>query len=137
MALLLAPLTILLLGAIDFCRLFYCYITIDQCARNGALWASDPYSNTVSELWGNITPPTSWSPYTSVQQAAQADAANISPAPTVGTSDPVYGRDSNGDLTVTVTVSYTFPLLTGYLLGTDAIALSRAVTMRASPAVPN
>ena len=137
LALLLVPLTILLLGTIDFCRVFYAYNTINNCARNGALWASDPYSNTVATLWGTTTPPSSYSPYSTVQLAAQADAGNLSPAPTVGASDPVYGTDSKGNKTVTVTVSYNFKLISSYLLGTTTVPLSRAVTMRATPPLPN
>jgi Flp pilus assembly protein TadG len=136
-ALLLAPLTVLLLGAIDFCRAFYAYNTINNCARNGALWASDPYANTVSKLWGSTTPPTSISPYASVQAAAQADAGNLSPTPTVGSKDPVYGTDSNNNTTVTVTVTYNFTLLTSYIFGTTTFPMSRTVTMRAAPTVPN
>ncbi len=137
LALLLVPLTVLLLGSIDFCRLFYAYITINNCACNAAIWASDPYSNTVSHLWGATTPPASTSPYSSVQLAAQADAGNLTPTPTVGASDPVYGTDGSGNTTVTVTVSYDFSLLSSYLLGTKTIAMARSVTMRAIPPVPN
>jgi hypothetical protein len=131
-------LTVLLLGAIDFCRAFYAYNTINHCARNGALWASDPYANTdKTHMWGGQTPPASISPYSSVQQAAQADAGNLSPTPTVGANDPVYGKDSNNNTTVTVTVSYNFTMFTSYIFGTTTIPMARSVTMRASPAIPN
>ena len=42
LALLLPVLSFILIVAIDFCRLFYAYNVITNCARNGALWASDP-----------------------------------------------------------------------------------------------
>ena len=45
MALLLPILSFILIVAIDFCRLFYAYNVITNCARNGALWLSDPLCN--------------------------------------------------------------------------------------------
>jgi Flp pilus assembly protein TadG len=133
-ALMSVPLTILLLGTIDVCRVFYHYTTVTNCARNAAIWASDPYSNTVSQLWGNTTPLPSQSPYASVQQAAVADASNLSPVPTV--SDPVYASDSNGYTTVSVTVTYNLSLFSGFLLGNNGITIARSVTMRAAPPIP-
>ncbi len=62
LALMLPVLTFILIVAIDFCRLFYAYNVITNCARNGALWQSGPYSNS--------TLPPSQSPYTSYQDAA-------------------------------------------------------------------
>ena len=48
----LAPLLLfILIVAIDFCRLFFAYTIITNVARNGALWASDPYAN------GTVPPP--------------------------------------------------------------------------------
>ena len=38
-------LVFVLIVAIDFCRLFFAYTIITNAARNGALWASDPYAN--------------------------------------------------------------------------------------------
>src|ERR1700740_250758 len=65
-ALLLPLLMILALGVVDFCRLFYFSVTITDCAYNGALYLSN-------------TAPTSQSPYTSVSNAALAEASNLSP----------------------------------------------------------
>ena len=131
-----------MLGTIDFCRCFYAYNNINNCARNAALFASDPYSNTFSPLW-TTTAPTSYSPYikatenASVAAAAQADATNLTPTPTVGPSDPTYGKDSANNKTVTVTVYYTFTPLSSYILGETTFVMSRAVTMRVSPPLPN
>jgi Flp pilus assembly protein TadG len=133
-ALISVPLTILLLGTIDICRVFYHYTTVTNCARNAAIWASDPYSNTDSHLWGSTSPLPSQSPYASVQEAAVADGGNLSPAPSV--SDPVYGSDSSGNVTVRVTVTYNLSLFSGYLLGSDTITVARSVTMRAALPIP-
>jgi Flp pilus assembly protein TadG len=45
LALLLPVITFIFIVAIDFCRLFYAWNVITNCARNGALWQSGPYSN--------------------------------------------------------------------------------------------
>jgi Flp pilus assembly protein TadG len=117
----LPPLTIILLGTIDFWRIFYAYNTISNCALNAAVWASDPNHPY----------------YASVTAAAQGDASNLSPSPTVGASDPVAGTDANGNATVTVTVSYNLSMMTSYLFGTSPITISRSVTMRAIPSSPS
>jgi Flp pilus assembly protein TadG len=122
-------LLVILLICVDGCRLFYAYNTITNAARNGALWASDPLANPA------IAGLTSQSPYTTVQQAALADANNLNPALpsaniTQSPSVPVVGAN------VTVTVQYTFNLLTSYL-GFGSITMSRQVAMRVEPAAPN
>ncbi len=119
-------LVFVLIVAIDFCRLFFHYSIITNAARNGALWASDPLAN------GTVTP--SQSPYASVQDAALADANNLSPAPTV--LPPTYGTDGQGNPTVNVTVQYQFNMISTYL-GFSNVNLSRQVTMRVAPAAPN
>src|SRR5260370_14368738 len=42
LALLLPLLTLLLVISVDFARLYYHYMTITNCARNGAMWLCDP-----------------------------------------------------------------------------------------------
>jgi Flp pilus assembly protein TadG len=125
LALMLPVLTFVFIVAIDFCRLFYAYNVITNCARNGALWASDPYAN------GTVTP--SQSPYATVQDAALADANNLStPAPTVAQSptSPVLPG-----ATVSVTVTYNFSMVSSYL-GFGSLSLSRSVAMRVTQALP-
>jgi Flp pilus assembly protein TadG len=128
LALLLPLLLVMLLGAIDFCRLFYAYTTITNCARNGALWLSDPLAN------GTVTP--SQSPYATYQAAALADAQGLDPALTTSNITSSSGTDSNGDSIITVTVEYNWNLITSFL-GYKTVDLSRQVTMRVAPATPN
>src|SRR5260370_21709411 len=78
LALLLPFLVFIFIIAVDWGRVFYYSVTVNNCARNGALFASDPIAQAAS-------------PYTSVSQAALADAANISPAPNVTTNMGVGG----------------------------------------------
>jgi len=133
---LLAPLLLfILIVAIDFCRLFFDYTIITNAARNGALWASDPYAN------GTVTP--SQSPYATVQDAALADAnanlgslivnnlnppltaANVTSSPTIPPQPPPGGQ-------VSVTVQYQFNMISSYL-GFSNVNLLRKVTMRVAP----
>jgi hypothetical protein len=139
-------LTLLLVGAIDFCRALYAYNTINHCARNAAIWASDPYANTdKNNMWGGQTPPTSISPYASVTAAAKADASNLSSNASDWTVSLSYGTDNvkvggntkETPTTVTVAVTYNFHLLTNFIFNTTTIPMTRSVTMRASPPTPN
>jgi len=99
LAVLLPALSLLLVAAIDFARLFYSYDTITTCARNGALWACRPSTN---PAFGTVT---SSYPYANVTAAATADASNLSPTPTV---DLKYSSTVNGTYGST-------PLTTGYV----------------------
>ena len=112
-----------LIVAIDFCRLFFDYAIITNAARNGALWASDQHAN---GMVPNSMVPPSWSPYATVQDAALADANNLSSTPTV--LPPTYGTDGQGDPTASVTVQYQFNMISTYL-GFSNVNLSRQVTM--------
>jgi Flp pilus assembly protein TadG len=122
LALVLPILGLLFVFAVDFARLYYHYSIVTNCARNGALYASDP------------TAPLE-SPYSSVTDAALADASNLSPQPTV--SPPTYGTDSSGNPYVQVTVVYPFTTITNYPGLSNPINLARTVQMRIAPTLPN
>lgn len=123
LALLLPLLTLLLLGTIDFARLFYHHTTISNCARNGAMWAAN--SALVRKN----------SPYASVAAAVIADGSSLTPAITAGNVTQTAGTDGNGDW-VEVRVDYPFTMLTSYVLGYKEITLTRTVRMRVLPDIP-
>ncbi len=118
LALLLPILTLLFVFAVDFARLYYHYTIVTNCARNGALYASDP---TVAV----------YSPYADYTAAALADASNLSPKPTVTRS---YSADGSS---VQVTVAYSFTTISNYPGLSNPINLSRTVQMKIAPATPN
>jgi Flp pilus assembly protein TadG len=131
LALLLPVLTFLLVATIDLGRVFYAYTTITNCARNGALYACDPSTQ-------------SQSPYASVTAAAQADAGNLSPLPTVDA--PTYSPTYNGTYSTTyvssganqsqyvkVTVHWAFTTTVTYPGIPRTTTLSRTVCMRLLP----
>jgi Flp pilus assembly protein TadG len=117
LAILLPLLCFLFVVTVDFARVFYYSLTIANCARNGALYASDPVAAAMS-------------PYTSVQQAALADATNLTPTPTVTSS-------SSGSGYVEVTVTYQFRTITHYPGVPETVNLTRTVRMRQAPVLPN
>ena len=120
LAILLPLLAFLLVLAIDFARIFYYCVSVTNCARNGALYACDPT--------GALN-----SPYSSVTQAALADAGNLSPTPTV-TSNIV--TDPSGNY-VEVTVTYPFQTLTNYPGIPSTTNVTRTVRMRMVAQEPN
>jgi Flp pilus assembly protein TadG len=103
--------------AVDFARIFYFSQIIENCARQGALYASDPKAP-ASNL------------YTSVQKAALADALNLNPQPTVTSTT---GKDQTGNSYVSVTVTWQFQTITGFPGVPKNVTLSRTVQMRAAP----
>jgi Flp pilus assembly protein TadG len=121
LALLLPVLTLLLIITVDFARLYYHYMTITNCARNGALWLCDPVAQTTSK-------------YSTVDAAARADATNLDPSKLTVSS--TSGTDANTNPYVEVTVTYEFPLITSYL-GFKEQTLSRTVRMRTAPVTPS
>jgi Flp pilus assembly protein TadG len=116
LAVLLPFLTYLLVGAVDFARVFYYSLTVMNCAREGAIYASTNATNATNT--------------TGIQNAALADAAGISPAPTVSS---LTGTDGSGNAIVTVTVSYPFKTITSYPGIPSPITLVRTVQMRILP----
>ena len=117
LAVVLSTLMFICLATCDYARCIYATVTVANCARNGALYECDP-------AFAKSTP------YTSLTAAVQADAGNLSPAPS-GTSATV--TDSNGNQTVAVTVTYPFQCLVSYPGIPSSFTISRTVTMAAAP----
>src|SRR5262249_23827637 len=120
LALLLPILTFLLLITIDYCRLFYYSQVVTNCARNGGVYAFDPFA-------------VAQSPYTDLTKAAKADASpDLRPDLHVSSSN---GTDSNGTYT-RVTVSYTFNTITNYPGIPSSVTITRTVQVRVAPSTP-
>jgi Flp pilus assembly protein TadG len=121
LAVILPLLVLLFVGTVDFGRVFYFSLTLENCARAGALYASDPETQQES-------------PFASVQEAALADATNLSPQPTITQKS---GTDGTGRTYVEVTASYTFRTLTAVPLIPDTININRSVRMYEAAMIPN
>ena len=118
LAFVLPLLLLLFVFTVDFARLYYHYSIVTNCARNGALYASDPTAATESQ-------------YADVTAAALADASTLSPQPTV-----TSGTGINNSY-VQVTVEYPFSTIITYPGLSNPINLTRTVQMRIAPAIPN
>ncbi len=120
LAVLLPLLLFLFLIAVDYGRIFYFSVTLQNCARNGAIYGSDPLAVTQS-------------PYTSLQQAALAEATNLSPAPTITSTS---GNDASGNPYVEVTAVWQFHSVSNFPGIPGTTTLSRKVRMRSAPTTP-
>ncbi len=119
LAVLLPFLALVFVAGLDFARVFYHALTITNCARNGAVYAS--------------ADPTHAADSAGIQAAALVDASNLSPSPNVTSST---GTDADGNPTVQVTVTYDFQMLTEFLPTGGTFHLSRTVEMRVAPVLP-
>jgi Flp pilus assembly protein TadG len=117
LAVLLPFLVFLFAISVDFARVFYFSQVIENCARQGALYASDPKAPAYNR-------------YASVHDAAVADAPDLTPQPTVTSST---GTDAAGNAYVAVTVTWQFQTITGFPGVPSNVTLSRTVQMRMAP----
>jgi hypothetical protein len=125
LALLLPLLVFACMATIDFARVVYALVILQNCARNGALYEFYQAS-------GNALP----SNWNSLHKAVQADEGDLNitiPGTSGGNANP-YSPQASSNNYVTVTVQCDFPLL---LLGSDqgspsigsSITLSQSVSM--------
>jgi Flp pilus assembly protein TadG len=137
LAVLLPFLCFLFVAAVDYARVFYFAVTVQNCARNGAYYASD-YPNNYNN-YNNIYG------YTSLDDAILRDAGNLSPAPTYTVS---YGNSPDGPFSSSakpaagggycqVTVYWTFQTITNYPGVPSTVTLARSSVMEVAPATPN
>jgi hypothetical protein len=117
LAVVLSTLTFISLATCDYARSIYVTVTVANCARNGALYECDP---TFAASTG----------YTSLKDAVQADAGNLS---STLSSSYTTGTDSSSIGYVAVTVSYPFQCLVNYPGIPDSFTISRTVYMASAP----
>lgn len=119
LAVLLPLLTFLFMITIDYARIFYYSLTIENCARNAAVFACNASNYQM--------------PYSSIAEAAIADGSNLNPPLTTSNVSVANGTDANNNPTVTVTVNYTFQTITGFPGLPANVNLVRSVEMRVAP----
>jgi Flp pilus assembly protein TadG len=123
LAFLLPLLLFLLVATIDFGRAFYFSITVGNCARNGALWQSDPYTRAES-------------PYKTLEAATFADAGNLNDPTNQPKVTSTTGKDSTDNSYVEVTVTYRFQSVTKFPLIPSNVNIARSVRMPVGPENP-
>ncbi len=117
LAILLPFLMFICVIATDWARLLHYTITVEACARNGALYAADPVMAAMS-------------PYKSVSEAAMAEAPKLDATATVTTT---LTTDSNGSAAVVVKVEVPFKTITDFPGVPSSQTLYRSVQMRVAP----
>lgn len=105
--------------AIDYARVFYVALTVNNCARNGAAYASQDAAKALDSA--------------GIQAAAQMDASNLN----LGSLTVTSATNSTTNPTwVEVTVSYPFTTITHYMLIPSQTTIKRIVHMEVVPATP-
>lgn len=135
LAILLPFLLFLFVITIDFGRVFYYAITITNCARDGALYASDPVTQKHS-TYSVYDPPPVLDLTASVARAAKAEA----PAAVQEHIEVMHVITSDADgrpNMVSVTVVYPFHTISRVPGIPDTFKLRRTVTMRMVPEQPS
>src|SRR5438093_3029923 len=114
LAILLPLIALLFAIGVDWCRIFYYSVTVENCARNGAIWAVDPYSQVLSQ-------------YTTISDAALADATNLTPQPTVTSASGTV----DGKPYVDCTVTYNFSTISDFSsVRTPFFSVPKTTTIR-------
>jgi Flp pilus assembly protein TadG len=114
LAVLMPLIAFLFVVTVDFARIFYYSQVVENCARQGALYLSDPKAPA-----NNL--------YADVSHAALADAPNLATQPTVTSGS---GTDAAGNSYVTCTVKWDFTTITGFPGVPNKVTLTRTVQMR-------
>ena len=115
--LMLPILVLLVLGSIDFGRVFFAYISVTNSARNGA-----DYASTSEEAAGDLA---------GIRQAVAGEIEDLNDASATNPEVSVLNDlDSQGRLHTHVTVNYTFSTIFPWPGLPDSIDVVRTVTAR-------
>ncbi len=125
MAIIATVLLVLLTVSLDFARLFFAYLTVTSCARDGAVVGALNSQNMTDNTSGD----------SAMTTAALKDVQSWNPVPTATAKGGV--ADSDGNMCVTVTVSWTFSTLIKYPGWSQNWTLSRTVQMRVGQGQPS
>jgi Flp pilus assembly protein TadG len=116
---------VLMTIGVDFGRLFFDYLTITSCARDGALLGAQNSQNITDNASGD----------SAMTTAALKDVSSWSTPPTASAKGGV--TDANGNKCVTCTVNYTFQTLIKYPGFSQSYTISRTVQMRVGQGQPS
>jgi Flp pilus assembly protein TadG len=120
LALLLPLLCFLFVIGVDYARVFCYDLTVENCARNGALYGGKDTTSALDTA--------------GITAAAQQDAGNLDPTQlTVSSSTD----STTAPTVVTVTVTYPFASITNYPGVPSSVTVSRTVKMNVAPSTPN
>jgi hypothetical protein len=121
LAMLLPFLIFLSMATVDFARLAYVQVTLQNCARNGALYEFNTQAG--------LAVPSGW---TSLSTAVQADGGSLTVTATATSPE----SSTNNSVTVTATATYqliALPALRGFSSLPGSTTLSQSATMPYPP----
>jgi Flp pilus assembly protein TadG len=139
-ALLVPFLCFIFVATVDFARIIYYTVTLDNCAHNGGVYGSQTYDNANQQWIGSMAQ--YWEGpngkiVSTEQAAADVDGANLTPAMATSNVASVSSTDPAGNPTNVVTITYTFNTIVGFPGIPSTVTITRVVTARVAPAVPN
>ena len=140
-ALLLPFLCFVFLVTLDYARILYFAITIDNCAHNGAIYGGQVFDNQ-NQQWINGQSQYWQGPsgkmLSTEQAAADVDGTNLSPA--LATSNVTVDNtqtDASGNPVNIVTITYTFKTFTSFPGIPSSVTITRVLQARVAPATPS
>jgi hypothetical protein len=139
LAVLLPFLVTLALFAIDFSRVLYYTITIENAVSNGALFGGQVFDNQNQQWIGNQQ---YWQGpggqlVSQEKVAADLDGSSLSPALATSNVSVSTGTDADGNSVNIVTITYTFSTLFPYPGVPSQVQIVRTAQMRVAPATPS
>jgi hypothetical protein len=126
------------LGVVDFGRLFYYSMTIDNSLHNAMLFSGQTFDNQNQQWIGTVQ---YWQGpngqiVSSDSAAAELDGTNLDPALPTANIQTTSGTDADGNSVIIVTVSYTFQTLVPYPGIPSPVVITRKGQIRVAPAIP-
>jgi Flp pilus assembly protein TadG len=133
-------LAFVLITTIDFARIMYYVIVIDNSSHNAAIFGSQVFDNQNQQWIAGQTQywqSASGQMVSTQQSAADIDGANLSP-PLAYSNVSVDStqKDSSGNPINIVTITYTFNTITSYPGVPSSITIKRVYQARVAPASP-
>lgn len=124
--------------SVDFARIVYYTIVIDNCCHNSAIFGSQTYDNQNQQWIGNNQ---YWQGPTnqiiSTEQAAgDVDGTNLSPILAASNVSVSPGTDANGNPVNNVAIIYTFNTITRFPGIPSTVTIRRSAQVRVAPATP-
>jgi hypothetical protein len=140
LALLLPFLCFVFVATVDFARIIYFTVTIDNCAHNGGVYGSQTYDNANQQWIGSLAQ--YWEgpngKIVSTEQAATSvDGTNLTPALVKSNVAVSSGTDSANNPTNVVTITYAFNTIAGFPGIPSTVTITRVATARVAPAAPS
>jgi hypothetical protein len=138
LALLLPFLVFIFLVSVDFARIIYYTIVIDNCCHNASIFGSNTYDNQNQQWIGNAQywQGPSNQMVSTEQAAANVDGTNLSPALSTSNVTVSGSQDASGNQVNIVTISYTFNTITQFPGIPSTVTIKRTSQVRVAPPTP-